>query len=251
MADHRMRAYRFYFSKTDDTPVLNFPVAPSSLEVNVTNQNETVTLINEGAINILKKPGLTEVSFTVRFPRRPQPYENETHYPVEHYLSILENLKVNRSHFNFHVTRKSTIDTYASERENTSLKVALEEYKISEDSDEGDDVLVEISLKQYSPYKSNRKKLADSSSSGTNKSQAAADAASFYKPTSKKTKTYTVKKGDTLWSISKKYYGKGEKWKKIYNANKKTIEAAAKKHGYKSSLGGNRIFPKTKLKIPK
>lgn len=33
------------------------------------------------------------------------------------------------------------------------------------------------------------------------------------------TRTYTVKKGDTLWAISIKYYGTGEKWTTIANAN--------------------------------
>lgn len=63
-------------------------------------------------------------------------------------------------------------------------------------------------------------------------------------------KTYTVKKGDTLWDISKKFYKDATKWKKIYSANKSTIEKAAKKHKKKSSNKGHWIFPGTKLKIP-
>ena len=39
----------------------------------------------------------------------------------------------------------------------------------------------------------------------------------------KKSKTYTVKKGDCLWNIAKKFYGKGSDYTKIYNANKGTI----------------------------
>ena len=37
------------------------------------------------------------------------------------------------------------------------------------------------------------------------------------------TKTYTVKKGDCLWNIAKKYLGSGSKYMTIYNLNKKTI----------------------------
>ena len=32
-------------------------------------------------------------------------------------------------------------------------------------------------------------------------------------------RTYTVKKGDCLWNIAKKYYGDGSKYTKIYDAN--------------------------------
>ena len=34
--------------------------------------------------------------------------------------------------------------------------------------------------------------------------------------------TYTVKKGDSLWKISKQFYGTGLKWKKIYDDNQLT-----------------------------
>lgn len=37
--------------------------------------------------------------------------------------------------------------------------------------------------------------------------------------TAPKTKTYTVKKGDTLWAIASKYYGSGAQYTKIYKAN--------------------------------
>lgn len=36
-------------------------------------------------------------------------------------------------------------------------------------------------------------------------------------------KTYTVKEGDTLWSISEKAFGNPHKWKKIYYWNSKVI----------------------------
>ncbi|MDR7001557.1 LysM peptidoglycan-binding domain-containing protein [Neobacillus niacini] len=55
-------------------------------------------------------------------------------------------------------------------------------------------------------------------------------------------KTYTVKSGDCLWKIAadSKVYGDGNKWRKIYDANKKTI-----------GKNPNRIYPGQKLVIPK
>lgn len=38
------------------------------------------------------------------------------------------------------------------------------------------------------------------------------------------TRKYTVKKGDCLWNIAKKYYGNGALYTKIYNANKDKIK---------------------------
>jgi nucleoid-associated protein YgaU len=49
---------------------------------------------------------------------------------------------------------------------------------------------------------------------------------------------YTVKKGDTLQKISKKFYGTTKKWSKIYEANKDTLK------------GPNKIRPGQTLNIP-
>jgi len=35
--------------------------------------------------------------------------------------------------------------------------------------------------------------------------------------------TYTVVRGDTLWGISKRFYGSGKHWKQIYNATSQGI----------------------------
>lgn len=62
--------------------------------------------------------------------------------------------------------------------------------------------------------------------------------------------TYTVRTGDTLWSIAQNKLGSGAKYGSIYNLNKTIIEATAKKHGKNSSDGGHWIYPGTSLQLP-
>jgi hypothetical protein len=49
--------YDFYLDKC------LLPVAPSKLSLNINNANKTLTLINEGEINTLKKAELTDIEF--------------------------------------------------------------------------------------------------------------------------------------------------------------------------------------------
>lgn len=64
-------------------------------------------------------------------------------------------------------------------------------------------------------------------------------------------KSYPIKPDDTLWAIAQNIYGSGSKWTKIYDANKSTIESAAKKHRKgKGSDHGHWIYPGTVLTIP-
>ena len=50
--------------------------------------------------------------------------------------------------------------------------------------------------------------------------------------------TYTVQKGDTLWSISRKFYGSGKSWRKIFQANQDVLSTPDK------------VRAGTELKIP-
>jgi len=43
-------------------------------------------------------------------------------------------------------------------------------------------------------------------------------------PAAPEPKTYTVAAGDSLWKIAQHHYGDGNKWQKIFEANKDTIK---------------------------
>ncbi|QSH40251.1 LysM peptidoglycan-binding domain-containing protein [Lentisphaerota bacterium ZTH] len=54
----------------------------------------------------------------------------------------------------------------------------------------------------------------------------------------KKIQTYTVQKNDTLWKVSRKFYGKGSRWKEIQEANADVLK------------GKTSLRPGMTLKIP-
>ena len=233
--------YEFYFKIGSN--VLTFPITPPELKIKVGSNNKVVTLISEGDVNILKSPSLIEVEFEARFPMRKYPY-SRTVSKFQTYYDMFSELKENRKSFRFIVARttpngKRTWDT--------NLLVALEDFTISENAEEGDDVLVSFKLTQFKPYGVNTIKIKqDKAPTTTSTSKQTRDTGNK----AKNSTTYTVKSGDSLWLIAKMKYGDGNQWKKIYNANKSIIESEAKNHGYKSSSNGHWIFVGTKLTIP-
>ena len=138
--------YTFYFK--DGSNVLTFPITPGELNIKVGSTNKTVTLINEGEINILKSPSLIEVEFEARFPMRNYPY-SRTPLDFKTYYDFFKELKEKKKSFRFIVARETT---GGDKTWDTDLLMALEEFEIKENADEGDDVLVSFTLKQYKEY---------------------------------------------------------------------------------------------------
>lgn len=181
---------------------------PEKLTVKIKGQNKTLTLLNEGEINFLRAPGLTEivVPFTL-------PMLSGTRSP-EYYLGILEKLKTNKATAWFKLVRLSPNGRSLFD---TNMKVSVEDYNIVEDAKEGLDVSVDVNLKQWRSYGTKTftvEQPAAKEEKATVSVTKERDAS-----TAPTTKTYTVKKGDTLWAIASKYYGSGAQYTKIYNAN--------------------------------
>ena len=95
-------AYLFYLDK------MLCPVTPSKLQIKIINKNKSVILINEGEINILKTPGLSEVGFDAVFPNTKYPFAKykKGFKRAKYYLDKLETLKTSKKPFQFIVTRK-------------------------------------------------------------------------------------------------------------------------------------------------
>lgn len=203
--------HNFYLGKT------LLPVAPEKLQLKIKNANNTCTLINEGEINMLKTPGLTEIDFEILLPFTEYSFAKykEGFRPPEYFLGVLETYKLSKEPFQFIVTRelpngKALFDT--------NMKVSLEDYSICEEAENGFDILVSINLKQYRDYGT---KVCTMAFGGTGASATSSRAASSNAPSGGG--TYTVVKGDCLWKIAVAFYGDGSRWPVIYNANKSVI----------------------------
>lgn len=195
------------------------PQTPAKLSVKISGKNTTVTLLNEGEINFLKYPGLTEITLPLVFPmltasKRPN-----------YYLTLLERAKTQRTTTQFIMTRTTPAGQLLFD---TNIKVSVEDYTIEESATNGLDVSVEVKLKQYRDYSTKtvaiKTTVKHNDSKDTTVKKTATVQTTRPATNAPQTKTYTVKKGDTLWGIAKKYYGNGAKYPTIYNANKGKIK---------------------------
>lgn len=218
------------------------PVAPSKMQLKIKNQNKTFTLINEGEINVLKDAGLTDVSFSALIPQQQYPFAvyKNGFQRAEFFLEEIEKLKLKKEPFMFKVVRMLPDGKILF---GTELKVSLESYKIGEDIKEGFDLNVDIDLKQYRDYSTkilNLEPSNEETSSDNNTSEEVIEAT--VEPqretlNAPKTENYAVVKGDTLWTIAKRYYNDGTLYTKIAETNPSITDP-------------NKIYPGQVLVIP-
>lgn len=212
------------------------PVTPEKIQITIQNSNKTIKLINEGEINLLKKAGLTEIEFEAEIPQVKHPYAvySSAFQEAGYFFDIFENLKTSKKPFQFIVCRKVPS---GKKLLNTNIKVSLEDYKIIEDAKNGFDFKVKFHLKQWRDYGTKTVKILTAASNAKASVEPQRETESSPAPTA--SQTYTVVKGDCLWSIAKRFYGSGAKYMVIYDANRDVI-------------GGNpnRIYSGQVLTIP-
>lgn len=149
--------YDFYLGKC------LLPIAPEKLTTKINNANDTLTLINDGQINILKTAELTDIEFECIIPQSMYPFAKYKagFLDASYFLQHFEQLKTGKKPFQFIVSRTTPNGKFLFA---TNMKVSLEDYKITEQAKTGLDLTVKINLKQYRDYgtKTVNIKIADS-----------------------------------------------------------------------------------------
>lgn len=236
--------YRMYIA--DSAGEVLFPVTPPKLSIQIENKNKTLTLVNEGEVNLIKTPGLSEIAIDDLILPAMQKYPFAMYEGgfkrADFYLGRLEKWKKSKKPVQFTLLRTSPDGSRLLW--DTNMAVTVEKYEVIEDVKQGLDVKVKLELKEYREW--GAKKLVIRKTSTTN----LVDKRGNTRSTKESAKSYTVKEGDSLYLIAKKQLNDGGKWKQIYDLNKKTIESAAREHGRKSSSNGYWIWPGTRLRLP-
>jgi len=153
-------AYYFFLGDT------MLPVPPPKMSVKIGNKNRTINLINEGEVNILKSPGLTEISFDAMLPNKVYPFADYSsspggslvsaffgnsfsYQPADTFMEAMQSAKKNREPVRFIVTRLGENFRLLWD---TNMLVSVEECPFNEDAKQGNDVTVPIRLKEYRAY---------------------------------------------------------------------------------------------------
>lgn len=207
---------------------LMLPVPPPKMTVRIGNKNKTISLINEGEVNVLKKPGLTEINFEVLLPNAVYPFSDYSgslgdlaisaflgnaysYQPAEKFYSAMETAKKNHMPVRFIVTRLAADFSLLWD---TNLLMSIEECPIKEDAKQGYDMVIPLKLKEYRPYGTKEievKKDADGKETYTVKEQRYTD-----KVTPKAWKTT---KEQSIFEAVKLASGGGLSWRQVANLN--------------------------------
>lgn len=184
------------------------PVSPEKVTITTGSQNQIYSLANGDEINILQKPKLKTIKFDALIPYKEYPfshYTNNTFVDGDELRENIEALKENNTVFQFVITRQRGKKVYHY----TDMRCSLEEISVIESSENGFDVIMSLTLRQYREFGA---RFVTEEKTAVRQQDNAPSAGS-----------YTIAEGDSLWKIAKKYYNDGTSWRKIYEANKDKI----------------------------
>ena len=188
---------------------INIPVLPAKLNVSSPGKNERVTVLELGEVLLLRKKGLRILSWESFFPVSKAPYTvGQIRDPVS-IVQAIQKARDQKSPVRFLITGTDL---------DCNLRMGIDSFEYEERSGEPGDLYYTIKLYEWKDISPKRIVLPE-------KKEEPAKTQEPERPgkPEQTSKTYTVKPGDCLWNIAKKFYGKGSDYTKIYNANKGKI----------------------------
>jgi LysM repeat protein len=211
--------YGFFLSFNELEDLFRLPVNPETLEIKESGDSKSYTIVDLGEINAIAYPKLTEITLESIFPAQHYPFvlvrsegPNRLLRPFE-YVEMIQKWMKSRRPIRFVLSGVSL----KGEREDSSvpndlalnMAMSIESFTWKLSAGTSGDVEYSLSLKKYVFYQASPVKIVKGQVKAEPKR--ASDKAA--------PKTYTMKAGDSLWSIAKKVLGDGQKYKVIQKLN--------------------------------
>lgn len=209
--------------------IIRIPVLPEKLAVKSPGKNETATVLEMGEINIIRKRGLREISWSGLFPLHSAPYVTDRiQLDPMTYINDIQDFRKRK--------KPGRLSIYGTDLD-INMQVGIESFEYYERAGEVGDIYYSITLKEWKDYSAVSVSLPSVASSAPKTAPKAREG------TPPEQKTHTVVAGDCLWAIAQKYYGDGSRYPELYAKNKAIIDAKNKGTGNPRMT----IYPHQKL----
>ena len=197
-----------------DTDKIRFPVVPSTIGVSRSNNIDTQSVLKLGEVPIFNGTSLKTIELTSFFPNQEYSFCDYTGFMKPYEFSE----KIQR--WMYQGTPVRIIITGSP----TNMQCLIQQFDTSE-QDGTRDLYFTLNLIEYRPIEIPIIKNDTNTSNASNNTT---------RPTEQVNNTtqkvHKVVKGDSLWAIAQKYYGKGNLYPKIKEANKSKYPSLAKNY---------------------
>lgn len=209
-----------------DNDKIRFPIVPSSVGVNRSNSIDTEAIIKLGEVPIFNGTSLKTIELTSFFPNQEYSFCDYTGFMKPYEFSD----KIQKWMYEGKPLRVIVTDSP------TNMQCLIQQFDTVE-QDGTRDLYFTLNLLEYRSIEVPT--LSDNNSNNSSDNATRPSEANTNANTQQR--THKVKKGDCLWDIAQKYYGKGSLYPKIKEANKSKYPSLAK---------SNVIYTNMELIIP-
>ena len=199
-----------------DNDKIRFPVVPPSIGVNRSNNIDAESVIKLGEVPIFNGTSLKTIEFTSFFPNQEYSFCDYTGFMKPYEFSE----KIQKWMYEGKPLRIIVTDSP------TNMQCLIQQFDTVE-QDGTRDLYFTLNLLEYRPIEVPNLSSSNTSSNSNN-TQNTSRPNDTNNSTANTQKIHKVVKGDCLYNIAKKYYGNGNLYPKIKEANKTKYPSLAK-----------------------
>ena len=214
-----------------DNDKIRFPVVPSTIGVNRSNNIDTESVLKLGEVPIFNGTSLKTIELTSFFPNQEYSFCDYTGFMKPYEFSD----KIQKWMYEGKPLRIIVTDSP------TNMRCLIQQFDTAE-QDGTRDLYFTLNLLEYRPIEVPNLSNNNQSNNSNNSQNISRPSENNDSSNSNQQKIHKVVKGDSLWAIARKHYGKGSLYTKIQDANKSKYTSLAKNANY-IQVGWELIIP--------